>query len=53
MTPIPHMTSGLSGIARYVPEGARFNIHTEKDALKNQNLPDLKIAARFARGRQG
>lgn len=53
MMPLPHMTSGLSGIARYVPEGAQFTIYIEKDALKNQKLPDLKIAAGFARGRQG
>jgi len=32
----------VSGVARYIQEGADLNIYIEEDALKSQKLPDLR-----------
>jgi LacI family transcriptional regulator len=39
---LPYDLKVISGIARYVQEGAELNIYIEEDALKSQRLPDLK-----------
>ena len=38
----PYDLKVISGIARYVQEGAEFNIYIEEDILKSQKLPDLR-----------
>ena len=38
----PYDLKVISGIARYVQEGAELNIYIEEDALKSQRLPDLR-----------
>ena len=38
----PYDLKVISGIARYVQEGAEFNIYIEEDVLKSQKLPDLR-----------
>src|SRR5580704_11438983 len=39
---LPYDLKVISGIARYVQEGADLNIYIEEDALKRQRLPDLR-----------
>jgi len=39
---LPYDLKVISGIARYVQEGAELNIYIEEDALKSQRLPDLR-----------
>lgn len=39
---LPYDLKVISGIARYVQEGAELNIYIEEDALKSQKLPDLR-----------
>lgn len=39
---LPYDLKVISGIARYVQEGADLNIYIEEDALKSQRLPDLR-----------
>jgi LacI family transcriptional regulator len=39
---LPYDLKVISGIARYVQEGAELNIYIEEDALQSQRLPDLK-----------
>lgn len=39
---LPYDLKFMSGVARYIQEGAEFIIYTEEDALKNQRLPDLR-----------
>ena len=38
----PYDLKVISGISRYVQEGAEFNIYIEEDVLKSQKLPDLR-----------
>ena len=38
----PYDLKVMSGIARYVHEGAKFNIYIEENTLKSQKLPDLR-----------
>src|SRR5580704_207026 len=38
----PYDLKVISGISRYVQEGAEFNIYIEEDVLKCQKLPDLR-----------
>lgn len=39
---LPYDLKVISGIARYVQEGADLNIYIEENALKRQRLPDLR-----------
>ena len=40
---LPYDLKVISGIARYVQEGAELNIYIEEDALKSQRLPASMI----------
>ena len=39
---LPYDLKVMSGVAKYIQEGADFILYTEEDALKNQRLPDLR-----------
>ena len=32
----------MAGVAAYIHEGADFNVYVEREALKDQRLPDLR-----------